>query len=118
NLETLKPCNLALLFFFYPDLITLQMSGNVFDRFDIRDGDRSGDRLDDPFQLLVNVSASGRIHRRGLDLIDQLALGAGDDHHASEMRNVLDGFVFEVDEVRRDKNKEQDQRDHDVVVQA
>ncbi len=34
------------------------------------------------------------------------------------MRNVLDRFVFEVDEMRRNKNKEENECDHDVVVQA
>src|SRR5258708_38733917 len=34
------------------------------------------------------------------------------------MRIALDWFVLKVDEVRRDKNKKENQRDHDVVVQA
>src|SRR6202158_3097862 len=34
------------------------------------------------------------------------------------MRIARDGCVLEVDEVRRNKNKEENQRDHDVVVQA
>src|SRR5208282_2946400 len=34
------------------------------------------------------------------------------------MRIALDRFVFEVDEVRRNKNKEENQRYHNVVMQA
>src|ERR1019366_8190583 len=52
------------------------------------------------------------------DLIDQLALVAGNHDDAGKMRDALDRFVFVVDEVRRNKDKQEDQRDHDVVVQA
>src|SRR6266436_9031512 len=34
------------------------------------------------------------------------------------MRIALDRFVLKVDEARRNKNKEENQRDHDVIVQA
>src|SRR5271163_1958735 len=34
------------------------------------------------------------------------------------MRIALDGFVFVVDDIRRDENEEENERDHDVVVEA
>src|SRR5271157_5362532 len=120
NLEILKPWNseTSLSLFLHPDFVTLQMSRNVFDGFDIGNADRSRDGLDDLFQLPANVAIRGGIHRRGLDLIDKLALGAGHHHHAGKMRDALNRFFLVVDEVRRNKDKEQNQRDHDVVVQA
>ena len=51
------------------------------------------------------------------NLIKQPAFDIGCDYHISRMRNPRDGFVVEVDHARREENKNQDQRDHDVVVQ-
>src|SRR6202011_4643093 len=106
------------LFLFNPHFVTLRVSGGVFDCVVPRDADRPGDGFNDPLQLPANISTVSGIHCRGLDLIDELALLAGNHNHAGKMRNALDWFVLKVDEVRRNKNKEENQRDHDVVVQA
>src|SRR6266404_6936059 len=106
------------LFLFNPNFITLRVSGSVFDGLVPGDADRSGDGFDDPLQLPANISTVSGIHFRGLDLIDELALLAGNDNDAGKMRIALDRFVLKVDEARRNKNKEENQRDHDVIVQA
>src|SRR5260370_4977483 len=106
------------LFLFNPNFVTLRVSGSVLDGLVPGDADRPGDGFNDPLQLPANISAVSGIHFRGLDLIDELALLAGNHNHAGKMRIALDRFVLKVDNVRRNKNKEENQRDHDVVVQA
>src|SRR5208282_133509 len=106
------------LLFFNRHFVTLRMSGGVFDGLDVGNADGSGDRLDNLLQLPANILTRCSIHGRGLDLIDEPALLAGNHDHAGEMRIALDWFVLEVDEVRRNKHKEKNQRDHDVVMQA
>src|SRR6266404_5994020 len=106
------------LFLFNPHFVALRVSGGVFDCVVPRDADRPGDGFNDPLQLPANISTVSGIHFRGLDLIDELALLAGNDNHAGKMRIALDRFVLKVDEARRNKNKEENQRDHDVIVQA
>src|SRR5437660_4753377 len=106
------------LFLFNPNFVTLRVSRSVFDGLVPGDAHRPGDGFNDPFQLPANISTVSGIHFRGLDLIDELALLAGNHNHAGKMRIALDRFVLKVDEVRRNKNKEENQRDHDVIVQA
>src|ERR1039458_10287397 len=66
------------------------MSGGVFDRFDIGNANRAGDGFDDPLQLPANISTRSGIHCRGLDLIDEPALLAGNHDYAGKMRIALD----------------------------
>src|ERR1700694_4852494 len=106
------------LFLFNPNFVTLRVSGSVFDGLVPGDAARPGDGFNDPLQLPANISAVSGIHFRGLDLIDELALLAGNHNHAGKMRIARDLFVLKVDKVRRNKNKEENQRDHDVIVQA
>src|ERR1700675_5115258 len=106
------------LFLFNPTLVTLRVSGSVFDGLVPGDAHGPRDGFNDSFQLPANIATVGGIHFRGLDLIDELALLTGNHNHAGKMRIALDRFVLKVDKVRRNKNKEEYQRDHDVVVQA
>src|SRR6266851_9055447 len=106
------------LFLFNPNFVTLRVSRSVFDGLVPGDAHGPGDGFNDPLQLPANISTVSGIHFRGLDLIDELALLTGNHNHAGKMRITLDRFVLKVDEVRRNKNKEQNQRDHDVVMQA
>src|SRR5271157_5505828 len=106
------------LFFFNPDFVTLRVSRSVFERLVPGNADRPGDGFNDLLQLPANISTRSGIHCRGLDLIDEPAFLAGNHDYAGKMRIALDRFVLEVDEMRRNKNKEENQGDHDVVVQA
>jgi len=56
-------------------------------------------------QLAAYVSSLGRIHSGGLYLIDELALVTGDHNHAGKMRIAFDGFVFVIDQTRREKER-------------
>src|SRR5882762_5526403 len=114
----MKPSMKPALFLFNPNFITLRVSGSVFDGLIPGDADRSGDGFNDPLQLPANVTTVSGIHFRRLDLIDELALLAGNHNHAGKMRIALNRFVLKVDEARRNKNKQENQRDHDVIVQA
>src|SRR5258708_36581875 len=108
----------AALFLFHPDFVTLGVSGGVSDGLVPGNAHRPGNWFDDLLQLPANILAVSAIHCVGLDLVDEPALLAGNHNHAGKMRIALDWFVLKVDEVRRDKNKKENQRDHDVVVQA
>src|SRR6267143_2454437 len=114
----MKPAMKPALFLFNPNFVTLRVSGSVFDGLVPGNAHRPGDGFNDPLQLPANISTVSGIHFRGLDLIDELALLAGNHNHAGKMRIALDRFVLKVDEVRRNKNKQENQRDHDVIVQA
>jgi len=94
------------------------MSRGIFHSLVARNADRTGDGFDDLFELEIYIAAIRYVHFRGLNLINELAFLAGDDNNACEMRNALDGFVFIVEETRGEKDKKENQRHHDVVVQA
>src|SRR6266403_4058683 len=114
----MKPLMKPALFFFNPNFVTLRVSGSVFDDLVPGDAHRPGNWFNDPFQLPANISTVSGIHFRGLNLIDKLAPLAGNDNGAGKMRIALHRFVLKVDEAWRNKNKEENQRDHDVIVQA
>src|SRR5579885_2855034 len=63
-------------------------------------------------------SASFLPDRAAASMVDQAAVAIGLDGYSGLMRQPVDRFVLEVDPVRRKKHEYQDQRDHDVVVQA
>jgi len=94
------------------------MSRGIFHSLVARNADGTGDGFDDLFELAIYIAAIRCFHFRGLNLINELAFLAGDDNDACEMRNALDGFVFIVEETRGEEDKKENQRHHDVVVQA
>src|ERR1035438_1814707 len=116
NIETLKLC--FNLLFVNRNLVTLRVSRRVSNSLNIGDADRSGDRLNNLLQLAAHIWVRLGSHGRRGDLIDKATLLARDHDHAGKMRIALDRFVLEVDEEGRDKYKEKDKRDHDVIVQA
>src|SRR5579871_1028712 len=54
----------------------------------------------------------------GLDLIKKMSLRIRSHHYFSGMRIPVDRFVIEGDHARRKENKDQNQRDHDVVMES
>src|SRR5580698_1696262 len=104
------------LFFIDPYLIALGMAGQVFDRLISRDADGACNRFYDSLELAADVRGAG-IHGGGGNLVNEAALLVRDHRDASGVRIAFNWFVFEIDEARRQKNKQQDERDHDVVMQ-
>src|SRR6266700_3004165 len=114
----MKPAMKPALFLFNPNFVTLRVSGSVFDDLVPGDAHRPGNWFNDPFQLPANISTVSGIHFRGLDLIDELALLAGNDCDGGKVRIAVHRFLDKVDESWGKKSKEENQGDHDVIVQA
>src|SRR5437763_15600064 len=58
-----------------------------------------------------------RSDRRGRDLVNKMAFGISPYYYLSLMRCPRDGFVVVIDDARREQHENNDQRDHDVVMQ-
>src|SRR5262249_26667007 len=109
---------LSRLFPLDPDLVTLHMSGAVCDGLVFQNGSGSRDRLDDVQHLLTQSGIILGRQCRSLDVINEPTAAVGLDHYSGLMRKAFDRFVLEVDPVRRKEDEEQDERDHDVIVES
>src|SRR5947209_366760 len=79
-------------------------------RLRFNDRDFTRDRFNDLKQLPADGRVIPGFDGAGIDLIHQAALLTRCDHYASRMRIPRNGFVLEIDPVRRGENKDQNQR--------
>ena len=84
----------------------------------------AGDGLDGAFDLAVEVCGGlGGFEIVGADFVDEAAVwtvaaGVADEHLAGALGDLGDGTIAKVDEMGRNEEEKQDERDHDVVVEA
>ena len=107
-----------------PGVVGDDLAVDVEDGLEVIDGDFAGDGFDDAEDGGAAIFVGGgSAHVVGADLVeeaDAVAAAAGlfDEDFAGAERDGLDGLVSEVDVVRRDEHEGEDERHHDVVVEA
>lgn len=85
--------------------------------FGYRDFSRDG--FDGAQKRLANLRVAAARHGCRRNLINEPILSVGsNDNYCTWMRIALCRFIFEIDPDRRQEDESQDQRDHDVVVNA
>src|ERR1700761_8298935 len=105
-----------------PDLPGNRFTLAVGDGFPTDDGDRvAGNRLDGVVEGAPDGADTGvriDIHVGDGDGDDQAVVAVAHDLDGAGKRAVLRDFVAVVKEARGEEDENQDQRDHDVVVEA
>ena len=97
--------------------ISDNVPGRVPECFHSFDADPSRDGLYDPQDILPDNSVILSVHNGCIHAIDDL-VSFLTESYPSLMRQVLCWFVLEVDKTRGDKNKNEYQGDHHVIVKA
>src|ERR1700722_11547501 len=102
-----------------PDLIALHPAAGVLLRLPAVNRNRACYRCDAGLQLRAQfVCVCGIRHLVGAHFEGEFAILAGVHQHAVTAGAWLLRAIVEVDEARRDKEEQQDQRHHDVIVET
>src|SRR5580704_12639040 len=99
-----------------PDFVILHMSRPVAHGFVLDDCHAARDGFDDVEQLLPYSRLILSGNRGAVNLIDESTHSIRNHNHPTWMRIAFDRFVLEINPVRSEENKEQNQRHHYVVL--
>src|SRR5579864_8944383 len=105
--------------FLHPNFVADDVALVVFDRRVFGYRDLAGNGLDGAQKGLAYLRFCAARHRCGGNLVHEAILSVGcNDNYSSWMRIALCRFIFEIDPDRGQEDEGEDQRDHDVVVNA
>lgn len=94
------------------------MSHLIPNRLQTSDVNGTGDRTNDSQKIRAHHSFVLRVDRVRICLIDETPVSVRSYGDGCGMSSALGGLIFKVDEKRRNKDEEQNRRDHYVVMKT
>ena len=104
--------------FLQPDFVRHHVSLPVVHGLVARNFHVPGNGLNHPLQIGLHAAGVCARNSGGIHLVDVAANSIGNQNDPGWMRCTLDRFVFKVDSQRRQEDEQQDERDHDVILDA